>query len=157
MLRPMSAVLERSIGVRPSGAGDGAFIEALATLAFGEFDPDSGPHTWALTQKRGVRTLIATRPGAPIGFIVLEAAPEATHVQAIAVAPSERGRGIGATLMAAAVRWARAAGSAQLRLITAQANVEALELFLKNGFAIERQLPRFYARGQDACVLSRRL
>ena len=46
----------------------------------------------------------------------------------------------------------------ELQLVgTAGNGVEALELFLKCGFAIERRLARYYARGQDACILARAL
>jgi ribosomal protein S18 acetylase RimI-like enzyme len=60
-------------------------------------------------------------------------------------------------LLAEAVNAARAAGSVELRLCTAQANLEALELFAKLGFEIVSRTPRFYPRGQDGCTLKRRL
>jgi len=65
--------------------------------------------------------------------------------------------GVGTRLMQAAVRAARRRSVRRLSLTTAQANVEALALFLRCGFRIERRMPRFYAAGQDACVLSRSL
>ena len=71
-------------------------------------------------------------------------------LQAIAVELRERGRGIGGRLMHASARGTKQ-GAATLRLCTAQANVEALALFIKHGFRIERRMPRFYPNGQDAC------
>jgi ribosomal protein S18 acetylase RimI-like enzyme len=60
-------------------------------------------------------------------------------------------------LLAAGIELARGAGARDVRLMTAQANVEALELFLKSGFRISERVARFYPRGQDACALVRRL
>ncbi len=138
-------------------AGDDAFIERLSRQAFADFDPLAGPHTLSLTQGDGVVTRVAVRDGERLGFVVLQFGPSVGWIQAIAVSPSERGQGVGRTLVAEAIRVARRTGVRRLRLTTAQANVEALELFLKCGFAIERRVPRHYARGQDACVLGRAL
>jgi len=100
---------------------------------------------------------VAVRDGQRLGFVTLEFGRSGGWIQAIAVSLGERGRGVGGALMAEAIRVARRAGVPRLRLTTAQANVEALELFLKCGFLIERRMPRHYARGQDACVLGRAL
>jgi len=153
----MTAVLERSVSVRRHGAGDDAFMERLSSLAFGDFDRDAANHTRALADKAGTQTRVAVRGNERLGFVIVELRAGTAWVQAIAVSQSERGRGLGALLMAAAERIAREAGSRRLSLTTAQANVEALELFMKRGFRIERRLPRFYGRGQDACVLVRAL
>jgi ribosomal protein S18 acetylase RimI-like enzyme len=153
----MGEVLEPQVSIRLPGPGDDAFVARLAAVAFADFDPDAGPHTRALTRKPGVRLRVAVRGGERVGFVVVELAASGAWIQAIAVVPEARGRGVGGRLMGAAERLARGAGAARLRLTTAQANVEALALFLKHGFLIERRLPRHYARGQDACVLARSL
>jgi ribosomal-protein-alanine N-acetyltransferase len=151
------AVLEHAISIRSKTAEDDAFIERLSAEAFGDFQPHAAATTLHLTRRPGSATRLATRGDERLGFVVVERERDGAWISAIAVAPSERGRGVGARLMAEAARLARAAGAARLRLTTAQANVEALELFLKCGFAIERRVPRYYARGQDACVLARAL
>ena len=150
----MAAVLERSESVRRYGTGDDAFIERLSTLAFGDFDGEAAAHTRSLVRKPSAQTRVAVRGSERLGFVVVELGAGTSWVQAIAVASRERGRGLGALLMAEAERVAREAGARTLSLTTAQANVEALELFMKRGFRIERRLPRFYGRGQDACVLA---
>jgi len=106
----------------------------------------------------GATTLVAARSGEPLGFVVVERRGEGrASLQAIAVEAGERGRGIGTRLVNAAIHLARSSGARELDLWTAQANVEALAVFLKVGFRIEERQPRFYARGQDACRLVRSL
>jgi ribosomal-protein-alanine N-acetyltransferase len=78
-------------------------------------------------------------------------------LQAIAVEPRARGRGVGSALLSAVEQLARSRDAPAIRLCTAQANLEALDLFLKHGFVIERRLARFYAKGQDACTCVKRL
>jgi ribosomal protein S18 acetylase RimI-like enzyme len=151
------AGLDRAVTFRPKAADDDAFIERLSQTAFSDFDPIAGPHTLSLTRRDGVVTRVALRDGRRLGFVAVEFGRSGAWIQAIAVGPSERGRGVGGKLMLEAMRVARRAGAARIRLTTAQANVEALELFLKYRFVIERRVPRHYSRGQDACVLGRAL
>jgi ribosomal-protein-alanine N-acetyltransferase len=153
----MAVALDQAIGVRHAGPGDAAFIEELATQAFADFTPNAGPTTSRLVAATGAETMLAVRSGERLGFVVVEHGENTSHVQAIAVLRAERGRGVGTRLMAAAEQTARRAGARRLSLTTAQANLEALELFLKRGFRIEKRMARFYRNGQDACVLSRSL
>jgi ribosomal protein S18 acetylase RimI-like enzyme len=153
----VAAVLDRTISVRRRTADDDPFIERLSAQAFGDFHRNAGSNTLGLTRHPESVTRVAVRAAERLGFVVLEFGRDSAWIQAIAVERSERGRGVGARLMAEAVRLARETGAPRLRLTTAQANVEALELFLKCGFAIERRLARYYARGQDACILARAL
>ena len=153
----MGAVLERAISIRSKTTEDDAFVAQLSAYAFGDFHHQAAATTLHLTRRPGSTTRLAVRGDERLGFVVVERERDGAWISAIAVAPSERGRGVGARLMAEAARLARGSGAARLRLTTAQANVEALELFLKCGFSIERRIPRYYARGQDACVLTRAL
>ena len=153
----VGAVLERAISIRSKTSEDAAFIEQLSAQAFGDFQHHAAAATLRLTERPGSTTRLAVRGDERLGFVVVERERDGAWISAIAVTPSERGRGIGARLMAEAARLARGSGAARLRLTTAQANVEALELFLKCGFSIDRRIPRYYARGQDACVLTRAL
>jgi ribosomal protein S18 acetylase RimI-like enzyme len=73
------------------------------------------------------------------------------------VVESQRGRGVGRALLDAAERAAADAGARALELVTAEANLAALELFLKSDYRIVRTLPSFYPRGQTAHVLRKTL
>jgi len=153
----MAGVLERDVAIRRYGGADQDFVAALAALAFRDFEKSP-----ALTTLRMLRppalTLIAMQGEEPVGFVILEPhAAGLASIQAIAVAPGERCHGVGTRLLGAAVSAARRGGARELRLCTAQANVEALSLFFKQGFVIMRRMPRFYPRGQDACLLARKL
>lgn len=144
--------------IRRGGAADEGFAARLGGLAFRDFDPRAKEHTLALIRSAGATTLIASVDGEALGFAVIERARDGVALlQAIAVEVRARGRGIGQALLGAAERLARTQGSPALRLCTAQANVEALELFLKRGFRLERRLSRFYTNGQDACTLVKTL
>jgi ribosomal protein S18 acetylase RimI-like enzyme len=151
----MGAVVSRELEIRRSSPEDETFVAALAREAFAPFSLHAENTTRRMLHEPGSVTLIATRGGRRVGFVVIEAHGQGhSSIQAIAVPSSERGQGVGERLMTAAVRFARDTGSRHLRLCTAQANVEALSLFMKAGFHIVRRMPRFYPRGQDACELS---
>ena len=152
----MGAVVSRELEIRRSSPADESFVASLAREAFDPFSRHAESTTRRMLHERGSVALIATRGGRPVGFVVVEAHGRGlSSIQAIAVPAALRGQGIAEHLMTAAIRLARDTGSHNLRLCTAQANVEALSLFLKSGFRIVRRMPRFYPRGQDACELSR--
>jgi len=152
----MSAVISRELEIRRASPADESFVAALAREAFGPFSRNAEQTTCRMLREPGSIALVATRDGRAVGFVVVEDEGHGVaSIQAIAVSSLERGQGSGQRLLTAAIRLARDAGSRDLRLCTAQANVEALSLFLKAGFRIVRRMPRFYPRGQDACELSR--
>jgi ribosomal protein S18 acetylase RimI-like enzyme len=142
--------------IRRQRGSDAAFIRGLAARAFAEYDLDAGSAVSHLT--RSGTTWVACRGHEPLGFAVSHRLGRgAADICAIAVAEQARGTGIGRALLRHVERALRNEGIAQLSLHTAQANVAALELFLKHGFKVERRLPRFYRGVFDACSLSKRL
>jgi len=136
---------------------DTAFVERLSGEVFAEYTPRAAPRTAAMTQADGARTLVATIDGLPVGFAVLRASGDVAHLDAIAVEEPHRGRGLGRRLLSAVEAQAERCGAKLLRLVTADANLAALELFFKAGYFIERRLQRYYPRGQDALGLVKRL
>jgi ribosomal-protein-alanine N-acetyltransferase len=151
----MSAVLSHEVGIRRFAPADERFVVALASEAFAPFARQSDVTTQRMLLEPSSTTLVATRERKPVGFVVVEQHGRGrASIQAIAVTATERAGGVGQRLLAAAIRLARDGGARELHLCTAQANVEALALFLKAGFRIIERLPRFYPRGQDACSLS---
>ena len=154
----MRTALDLQPSIRRGERADEAFAARLGGIAFADFDPRAREHTLSLARARGATTLIACAGAEPLGFTIVEMAGDGVVLlQAIAVEPNARGRGVGSALLRATEQLARKRGSSALRLCTAQANVEALELFLKHGFRIERRLARFYSNGQDACTLVKTL
>jgi ribosomal protein S18 acetylase RimI-like enzyme len=150
----VSVALESRIAIRRAEPSDDAFFARLGQEAFGDFDHHAREHTLAIVKQRSVVTLVVTLDDTPVGFACVERSRGGiAHLQAIAVRATERGRGFGQRLLAAAERACRARGATLLELVTAQANVEAIALFMRAGFTIERRHRRFYGRGQDACAM----
>ena len=163
-----------ALTIRPYETRDDDFIAALAHDAFDEFTPRAVLHT--LSMVRRCTTLVAlqelrqgpsagareARTGprrcARVGFVAVEGEEPATlHLNAIAVLRGERGRGIGHRLMLAFEELGRERGARRLELCTADYNLAALDLFFRFDFELVARRPRFYGRGQDACVLVKQL
>lgn len=134
---------------------DEDFVRTLSHWAFEEFSHHPGENTLWMAQH--YRTLIATWDGQPSGFVVVDLVrqPEAA-LTAIAVLPRARGRGVGGALVGAAELAARSRGRSALMTHTADANLAALDLFLKRGFRIVRRVSRYYLGMYNACELVKR-
>lgn len=154
----MHAVARERVSVRPKQVSDDAFIAELARDAFAEYSNDAAPYTVSITYAQGNRAFIALKGDRPVGLVVLQVIePRRGCVLAIAVAPAERGRGVGYQLMMAVESVAARRGLEALVLFTAEDNVAALDLFFRRGFVIRRRIQRFYAPGQNACELEKTL
>ena len=137
--------------------GDAPFIHELSKLAFVEYDPNAARATANMMLETGAQTLLAERHGTPLGFIILHPqSPAELAINAIAVSPNERGKRIGQRLMQAAEHLAQSHGFTRITLSTAQANLAALDLFLRCGFTITRRNTRYFGN-QPACQLEKRL
>jgi ribosomal protein S18 acetylase RimI-like enzyme len=140
---------------------DAPFVEKLAHAAFGEYSPRAGAPSVRAATLPGVVAIVAVGAPDPIGFAMLtihatKAAPFAS-LDAIAVDEKERGRGVGKALLAGAERAAKKHRVKEIRLVTAESNVAALDLFLRSGFSIVERLERYYPRGQNAVAMRKRL
>ncbi|RYZ07112.1 MAG: GNAT family N-acetyltransferase [Myxococcales bacterium] len=153
----MRAGVEFQVAVRLASSGDASFIRELSRLAFSEYDPHASRATARMMLERGARTLVAESLGRPLGFIILHASSfRDLAIHAIAVSPSERGRRVGQRLMRAAEHHARSLGCTRITLTTAQANLAALDLFLRFGFKITSRGTRYHGK-QPACHLEKRV
>ena len=140
--------------VRPGVAEDAGFIRELSRTAFTEYSRTAGRD--AARSGLRDRTLVATRVGRAIGFVVLQEPDRGrAYIAAIAVVEEARGRGVGRELLHAAERLARGLGARELALTTAESNLAALELFQRSGFARVARHRGFYPRGQDAVELKK--
>jgi [ribosomal protein S18]-alanine N-acetyltransferase len=144
--------------IRRAIASDSRPIRELSQVSFGEYDPSAARTTANMMREPGARTLVAERDGKRLGFIILRRrSGQPLAINAIAVTPSERGTGVGKRLMQAAEHYARSHGISRIGLCTAQANLAALDLFLRRGFVITGRTTAYYWRGQPACWLEKRL
>lgn len=155
MLWRMTVTL--ALSVRRFRPGDEPFLTRLSRTAFAEYS--NAPGVEAVHMAASNPTLIALEGATPVGFVTLEAPRDSgiAYVIALAVAENRRGRGVGYGLLCAAERLARMADARTIELHTADFNLTALELFLRNGYQITRRLPRYYRGRFDACELAKRL
>ncbi len=77
------------------------------------------------------------------------------HVKDIAVAPTHRGRGIGATLLERAIDAMRRQQVRRVKLEVRESNDRALALYRQYGFVHRSTARSYYADGEDALVLVR--
>lgn len=145
------------VTVRAAGPNDAGFVRELAAEAFAEYDSFAARTAAGLMREPRARTWIAERAERRLGFVIVRTLGDALALNAIAVARSERGRGVGRLLLRAAERQARGHGLRTLVLNTAQANLAALDLFLRAGFVISDRSALRYRGGQPACRLEKRL
>lgn len=120
------------------------------------------PRPWTAAEIDG---LLAT-PGTflievPDGFLIGRALAGEAELLTLAVAPPARRRGIGATLLAAFLDRAAAAGAGRAFLEVAADNAAARALYARAGFAEAGRRPGYYRRpdggATDALVLARAL
>jgi [ribosomal protein S18]-alanine N-acetyltransferase len=150
--------LATPIAVQPYAPADADFVRALAEEAFSEYDGTAeraGSHTVAMA--RAARTLVAESANRRLGFVTLVVDGEAAHIVAIAVVPSVRGRGVGARLLRDGERLARVLGARVVALETGEANLAALDMFIRAGYRVDGRIPRYYRTGYDALTLRRSL
>lgn len=127
---PAVAVMERAVFPDPWSAS--AFGEELAAA--------------------GRRYLVVEESGEIVGYGGVMVVGEDTHVTTLAVAPEERGRGLGTRLMLALAEEALAAGSSHLTLEVRVSNEAAQRLYHRFGFETVG-LRRHYYRDEDALIM----
>jgi ribosomal protein S18 acetylase RimI-like enzyme len=145
-----------SYSIRLGATTDALFLKALGAAAFGEYAGGSGQGTLRLA-RRGT-TLLACEGDRRLGFAIVETAPHrAAHLSAIATLEGVRGQGIGSALLSAAEKLARLRGAPSIELMTADSNLGALALFIRNGFRFSARPSASYARGQRTVLLEKDL
>jgi ribosomal protein S18 acetylase RimI-like enzyme len=132
--------------LRAYRAADAPFVEGLARAAFGEYSPRAGAPSVQAATLPGVVAIVAASGSGPVGFAMLTMhatqGARFASLDAIAVDEKERGRGVGKALLAGAERAAKKRQAREIKLVTAEANVAALDLFLRAGFSIVERLGR---------------
>ena len=130
--------------LRPIGERDVDAVRALDALV--------QPTPWSEAFLRDqladaeARTLLVAEgaDGAPVGHAALVVVADEGHVTSIAVDPVHQRRGIGACLLAALCRDARARGLASMTLEVRTSNEAAISLYRRFGFAPAGVRPGYY-------------
>ena len=140
----MIPVAAPQVVLRPMGECDVDAVRALDALV--------QPTPWSETFLRDqladaeARTLLVAEgaDGAPVGHAALVVVADEGHVTSIAVDPAHQRRGIGACLLAALCRDARARGLASMTLEVRTSNAAAISLYRRFGFAPAGVRPAYY-------------
>jgi ribosomal protein S18 acetylase RimI-like enzyme len=87
--------------------------------------------------------------GKLVGYLVVWPFPFTWRIYNLASDPSERNRGVGGALLAAAVDEARRAGAAKV-VLESRKEPGLLRFYQQRGFRASRELADYYAEGEDA-------
>jgi len=79
------------------------------------------------------------------------------HVVSVAVLPDHRRKGVGEALITQAMEGMRSYGAKQIYLEVRVTNEEGVGLYKKLGLEVTRTIHGYYADGEDAYVMSRKL
>lgn len=104
-----------------------------------------------------VLTLLAEEGGEVAGYAVFSILFEEAELADIAVAPKFRRRGIAEELLGRLEEQARRRGAERILLEVRVSNVPAMSLYLKRGYVGCGVRTRYYADGEDALIMQKRL
>ena len=140
--------------LRPAVAADEDALCALERLAF-------GARSWGADSVRGglgaagVAVVVGETPGGDAkGFAMWRDLGEEAEILTLGVAVDARRAGLGALLLDAAIRAARAAGARRMFLEVDAGNEPAIRLYRKGGFIDAGLRKGYYRDGADAVVMA---
>lgn len=137
---------------------DAAHASLMAALHERAMTPPWSAETFAtLLGQPGVVGWIAMEDDAPAGILLARAAADEAEILTLAVLPRWRRLGIALGLVGHLVDWSAAAKVARLFIEVAEDNVAARALYERSGFATVGRRSAYYAPGNDALLLQRRL
>ena len=146
----------RPVAVRPvlraARRADVPAVVAIERLAFA--DPwSAGSFTDLLGEPRVLFT-VAEQDGRVAGYSVVWTAADESELANLAVAPGQRGQGVGGLLLDAALRDAHRRGAAAMYLEVRESNGVARALYASRGFEQVGRRRRYYRHPvEDALVL----
>ena len=131
-------------------AADARHLDRLMTVMATAFDPQFG-EAWSASQLGGsllqdgsFAKQAANATGDIIGFTLSRAASTEVELLLIAVAPAQRGSGVGRLLMKAVIADAMQRGASEVFLEVRENNVAARRLYQSAGFADIGSRPNYY-------------
>lgn len=142
-----------TLQLRPATLGDMPALLALESLF--PSDRMSARSFRRFIASARARVLVATQHADVLGNLVLlvRANSRKARIYSVVVSPQARGMGIGARLVDAAEKWARAQSLSEMTLEVRADNRAARSLYAGRGYVVERELPKFYDDGADGLRL----
>ena len=140
------------VRVRQAGSDDLAALVALEQSAFTGDRMSRAQYRRHLVSS-GASMLVADAPGEGVlgsALVLFRRGSALARLYSIAAAPSSRGRGIGARLLAAAEDAARARGCRAIRLEVRVDNAAAIALYERAGYRCIGSYTDYYEDGADA-------
>jgi ribosomal protein S18 acetylase RimI-like enzyme len=156
--QPSLSSLKGKIEIRPAKPSDRNFIAGLSGKVFGIY----GPYRTMVSrwfESGATLSFISMTEEKPVGFVMIGALPAEredetrAEVLAIGVTPEFQRMGIGQELLRHAQERLNELGEQRLFLHTAQENLAAQKLFLRNGYRPVKIKKRFYPSGHDALMM----
>lgn len=138
--------MAEEIFLRAATDADVGSILALTREAYGKWVPLIGREPLPMTADyaeavRKHRIDLLEADGELVALIEMVPAADHLLIENIAVSPRHQGRGIGRRLLAHAEQVAASLRVNDIRLYTNKRFAENVELYLKNGYAIDREEP----------------
>ena len=116
------------------------------------------PETFIVAEENGnVVGYIMCRVEVGLSNIGLPGLVKKGHVVSVAVLPEHRRKGVGGALVTKAMESMRTYGAKQCYLEVRVTNEEAISLYKKLGLEVSRSIRGYYADGEDAYVMSKKL
>lgn len=140
---------------RPATIEDAEALHALDATCFPDPWPVSG---WRLELRAPARAWrVVQADGELVAAGGLWFAPDVAHLLRLAVAPAWRRRGLASRLIELLVALTRDARRDALTLEVRASNAPAASLYRRHGFVRQGIRPGYYADGEDAVLLTRRV
>jgi ribosomal-protein-alanine N-acetyltransferase len=138
--------------VRLAREGD---VAALLAIEESGFDPPwTAVDLQAELAREETRSWVAVRDGAVAGFLLAWLVAGELQVHKVAVAPPERGKGLGRALVQRALDAARAEGAEAATLEVRAGNAPAIAVYLRCGFEEVGRRPGYYTDGEEAVLMT---
>ena len=144
---PPSNDTTRSMTIERLSAGNGPRLRAIRLRALAD-SPDAFATTFKEAAARPLESwdqqldqiaaFVAIAAGSDVGLVRStrhDTLEDIGYLISVWVAPEARGQGIGASLVAAVVRWAKTQGLQRLLLDVGETNTPAIALYTRMGFA----------------------
>ncbi len=116
------------------------------------------PETFLVAEENGnVAGYIMCRIEVGLGDIGFSGLKKRGHVVSVAVIPEHRKKGVGEALVSSAMDAMRTYNAKQCYLEVRVSNDPAIELYKKMGFEVTRTSQSYYADGEDAYIMTKKL